>query len=635
MDVYRLPFALLAAVIACSCGGPLTAQSNGRQAPLTTNVASEPINVSPEEASRHLVVKIEPVYPPLAKLAHVQGPVRVEVLVNPDGTVVQTIQLSGQPLLAKAADAAIHKYKYEPFEKDGKAVSATFWVQVDFSLPVHKPHSVPFPEVKNYEAVLIKMDTGDFAFKISGDGSVEYKGSDYVVVTGEHHTKLTSAEMQSLLTAFRAADFFSVDDDSSRHAMDAATTTVSIQIGDQVKSVITDVDVPPDIQTLQVAIARISHSDQWVVGNAETVPGLLSEGRDANQTRETLSKALTAAATYSTTAVLADLLQAGADVERTDSEGCTALFLAAERGLPDMVRLLLKAGANARTRDKLDRTPLMFGAASGNADVLAQLMPRSLVNTKSKYGSTALMAAAFAGNPECVRMLIIKRVAVNIRDAQRSTALIAGSTGDWDSLWDGAMAFGLRPEIPDEVVHRDIVVRLLLEAGADMTARNWNGETALFSLDKDAVRELIAHRIDLNMRDKYGQTALIETVDKDIAKILVEAGADLNARDSKGQTALMDAASSNDFEKIRVLTASPKLRIDLRDRTGRTALMIAAADASPDCVKALLDSHPNLNLRDKSGNTALGIAESGLKAAQGGYRYSKSVQLFHEAGAED
>jgi ankyrin repeat protein len=235
-------------------------------------------------------------------------------------------------------------------------------------------------------------------------------------------------------------------------------------------------------------------------------------------------------------------------------------------------------------------------------------------------------------------MLLRKGAVVNVRDAQRRTALIAGSTGDWDSLWDGAMAFGLRPEIPDEVVHRDVVVRLLLEAGADMTARSRDGETALFSLNDDAVRELVAHKIDLNKRDKYGQTALIETVADDIAKILVEAGADLNARDSKGRTALMQAASNNNFEKIRVLTASPKLMLNLRDRTGMTALMVAAANASPDCVKALLDSHPNLNLRDKSGKTALGFAESGLKAAQEGYEiegYSKSVQLLRKAGAED
>jgi ankyrin repeat protein len=195
-----------------------------------------------------------------------------------------------------------------------------------------------------------------------------------------------------------------------------------------------------------------------------------------------------------------------------------------------------------------------------------------------------------------------------------------------------------RPEVPDEVVNRGNVVRLLLNAGADINARNKDGETSLFSLEDDAVRELIAHKIDLNTRNKYGETALIETVPDSIAKLLVEAGANVNARDSKGRTALMEAADSNYVRKIRVLTASKNLRVNGRDHQGRTALMIAANDASPECVKALLEAHADSKPKDKSGKTALQIAEAGLSMAREGYKiegYRETIKHLRDAGAQD
>jgi ankyrin repeat protein len=308
---------------------------------------------------------------------------------------------------------------------------------------------------------------------------------------------------------------------------------------------------------------------------------------------------------------------------------------AAERGVTDMVQLLLKAGANPGTKDHYDRTALMFAASSGNSNVVALLLPFGLVNARSRGGSTALMAAAATGNPDLVRTLLGAGAHVNDRDARGVTALFAGSTGDLDSFSYGEWANWPRPEIPEDVVRRDAVVRLLLEAGANLNARDKDGETALFSLEDDAVRELIAHKIDLNVRDKYGQTVLMETVSEDIAKLLVAAGADVNTRDSKDRTALMEAADNNYYAKIRTLTAAKNLQIDGRDREGRTALMIAAGDASPECVKAILEGHADPNLKDRQGRTALQIAEAGLSRAKEGYKidgYRKTIDLLRPVG---
>jgi TonB family protein len=610
-------------------------ESVGGQSQVNPNVPPE----TPEEAARHLRVKVEPLYPPLAKLARVDGRVRIEVLVNTDGSVARVVQSSGHPLLARAAIEAAKKYRYEPFVQNGAAVPAIFWVEIDFELPAYKPHSVPFPEIRDYGSIIVTMDAGYHRLKITGDGTVEFEGKNYVVIEGTHRGKITAEEFRAMVEAFRAADFYSLDDEYGAGVSDAAFTETSIQIGGERKKVRGCLPhEPPALRILEDAVAKLSHSDQWVVGNAETVPGILNENQNRDQAREILSKALPAAATYSTAAEVADFLRAGANTQQTEQhfDGCTALMRAAERGLPDMVRLLLQAGADPRLKDHLHRTALMFAATSGNAEVLSQLLPAGMVNARSQYGTTALMAAAAAGNPALVQMLLRAGAQVNDRDKLGSTALIAGSLGDLDSFTDGAMMWGPRPEVPDGVVHRDAVVRLLLEAGADIHARNRDGETALFSLEDDAVRELIAHRIDLNVRNEYGETALMETVSDDIAKLLIEGCADVNARDRKGRTALMRAAENNYFQKIRALTATPKLQIDRREHEGNTALMIAAGDAHPDCVKVLLDAHADMNQKDKSGWTALQIAEAGISNAREGYKiqgFKQTVDLLHKAGA--
>lgn len=151
------------------------------------DVSPAPTMFSSDEAERHLIEKVEPTYPPLARVARIEGRVRLEVLVNPDGKVADTIQTSGHPLLVRAALDAAEKYRYRPFIVNGKAVPAIFWIEIDFILPKYKPHSVPFPEVKDYRSIVITMDTGYYSLRIVGDGTVAFEGRGFVLLPGKHH----------------------------------------------------------------------------------------------------------------------------------------------------------------------------------------------------------------------------------------------------------------------------------------------------------------------------------------------------------------------------------------------------------------------------------------------------------------
>lgn len=73
--------------------------------------------------------RVPPNYPELARRMHIEGSVRVEATVAPDGQVTSTKAVSGNPLLKSAAAQAIRKWKFVP-EGNGSTEN----VEVDFRL---------------------------------------------------------------------------------------------------------------------------------------------------------------------------------------------------------------------------------------------------------------------------------------------------------------------------------------------------------------------------------------------------------------------------------------------------------------------------------------------------------------------
>jgi TonB family protein len=96
--------------------------------------SSVPLIVSSEIAEQHLIEKVEPVYPPIAKAAHVQGSVRLQVDIDTTGHVIKTKPISGPAMLVGAAIDCVKAWMYKPFENAGQPVPATTVVALDFTL---------------------------------------------------------------------------------------------------------------------------------------------------------------------------------------------------------------------------------------------------------------------------------------------------------------------------------------------------------------------------------------------------------------------------------------------------------------------------------------------------------------------
>jgi len=81
-----------------------------------------------------LIFKPTPEYPPLAKVARIQGVVRLEAIISRDGTVQDLKVLSGHPLLVKSALEAVQRWRYQPTLLNGEPVEIVTEIDVNFSL---------------------------------------------------------------------------------------------------------------------------------------------------------------------------------------------------------------------------------------------------------------------------------------------------------------------------------------------------------------------------------------------------------------------------------------------------------------------------------------------------------------------
>ena len=160
------------------------------------------------------------------------------------------------------------------------------------------------------------------------------------------------------------------------------------------------------------------------------------------------------------------------------------------------------------------------------------------------------------------------------------------------------------------------VVRVLLDAGAELEARDWLwGMTSLahaaWSNDNpDVVRLLLDAGADLNARDEFSDATPLHMAghneNPDAVRALLDAGADLEARDENGNTPLMHAALRNQSPDVVRLLLDAGANLEARGSQRWTPLMMAAGyNQNPQVVRALLDAGAELEARGEGGSTAL------------------------------
>jgi len=108
-------------------------------------ISSAPVNVPrpsndvvkiSQGVSEGLVLKrVPPRYPPQAMQLHKEGAVQLQATVTKGGDISNIRVLSGDPMLARAAEEAVKQWKYKPYYLNGEPVDIQTQITVNFKMP--------------------------------------------------------------------------------------------------------------------------------------------------------------------------------------------------------------------------------------------------------------------------------------------------------------------------------------------------------------------------------------------------------------------------------------------------------------------------------------------------------------------
>jgi ankyrin repeat protein len=235
---------------------------------------------------------------------------------------------------------------------------------------------------------------------------------------------------------------------------------------------------------------------------------------------------------------------------------------------------------------------------------LKELIREGPVNQADARGTTPLHYAAAFGSVEAMQLLIAAGADLSARNGLGATALIYAAPS----------------------AKR---VKLLLDAGADATLATKAGRSALIVAagrggGYEAAKLLLDAGSAVNSADEDGRTALLEAAsygDLDTVRLLLYRGADAKAVDKTGDNALMGPASIREPERVRLLISrgadvnaasvfGGEVRHGPIALTGMTPLITAAPHSPAEVVRVLLEGGAKVNVQDGRGQTPLMAAVS-------------------------
>jgi len=119
-----------------SPAGTATPSANAAPQDATTAAPSR-APVSSGVIAGLLIYKVNPVYPPEARRAGIQGTVILQAYISKEGRITDLQLISGPKELAEAAKGAVEQWRYRPYLLKGEPVAVKTQIQVNFVLSRH------------------------------------------------------------------------------------------------------------------------------------------------------------------------------------------------------------------------------------------------------------------------------------------------------------------------------------------------------------------------------------------------------------------------------------------------------------------------------------------------------------------
>ncbi|MEG9437031.1 hypothetical protein JAO29_12790 [Edaphobacter sp. HDX4] len=510
-----------------------------------------------------------------------RGDIRLHLAltISPTGDVtrVQATGSNNTMTLWPQLQNEVYRWKYIPFEKDGKPTP----VEVEEDIYVVPPERLPAthvtpPPIKPDSRIAIRLERThslygpDPAYSVTiTNAGIVYESHAFTVADGKHTDKTDPDAVRKLAKRFVDADFYSM---SPRYAANTTTTnwsptdSLSIDIDGQSMKVEDYsgqfVGMPAVTEDLEEAVDDFARTSRWIEGADGLVDQLKTEKYNFHTVEAQV--VLKRAAVQGQTATVQQLLAAGVPLQPLPPkpEGSSApVFFANATWLhaaalhPDTLQVLI--AAKASKDDQNDKDLALAGAAADgnlasvhsllayganpNADLSKIIVPETSGFTLT-YPTTGsiLTEAAKSGNPDLIREILHYQPKLELKNQDVDGALWIAATWRYSDNPEGARAE---------------CVRILAKAGANINIHYGDGNTALHTpRDKDVTAALIELGADVNARNKDGDTPLFTTEDIDSIPLLLRHGADPNLRNKDGKTAL-EASEKNRLRHDALLTA--------------------------------------------------------------------------------
>ena len=346
--------------------------------------------------------------------------------------------------------------------------------------------------------------------------------------------------------------------------------------------------------------------------NVEAVKFLINNGANPSIPNQSRSTAVHLAVKYDRLALLSALLSHSSpiDLSRLDIMGRTALHIAAEHGHLSLVKFMVTLDNNILKRlDDMGRTALHIAAEHGHLSLVKFIvtLDNNILKRLDKMRRTALHIAAVKDRYQIMKLLLEHGVELEAKDCKGETALHKVSES-------GSLG----------------IARMLLINGAQVRTEDGNGKNALhrvieykyqpliqlflekgfnivvpddYYVDAEGKKLMLSGETNITKRSILHEAAF--NADEAAIRILLQHGADIMSKDvDSGATALHCSIYKGNEPLIRILLDNDADK-EARDKNGQTALHWAARKGRKTAVRLLLDHGSNHDVKDIVGKTAL------------------------------
>lgn len=388
-------------------------------------------------------------YPPIARVAKVEGDVVVSFRQTAEGGTADVIPISGPTMLQGVAVGNVKAWHFGPtVQPAGQTYRVTFHFRLqppdegyDDQQPVTKAILDGAGQVQVISVLTIGLDrsecpsveervppasvnNGDFVqverwneeVRINVDGSVHWKQGD-LSQTGQ----IKPIEAKVLLEKFRKPGVWALCGRYDQAGlMDGDASSFKVRIGGREKSVGEYGDAAPAMfRELELEVDVAANTHQWRHGDPKTES-------IAEITFEYLPKPgktlLMDAAHRGDKKAFQAALEAGNKLTDVDASGWTPLMYAASSYGNSPLKQIIKAGVDVNARSMRGETALMASAVTGMADE-DLLRAGAKVNAANDEGMTALMLLAQHGQSDEIGTLLRAGADAHMKDSEGRTAL--------------------------------------------------------------------------------------------------------------------------------------------------------------------------------------------------------------------